>query len=628
MNFIQSKLLNLKFTLFFLICSAIYPLSAKGIGTISVSIDLIHVKNDQVKVVIIPPAILTENISYIMPASVPGTYEKDDYGRFIAEISAFDANGKPLKIERVGNNETLIHDAKHLARLEYWVNDSWDDSDTSYREVFQPAGSNFEEGKNFVLNHHAMIGYFEGFKALPYNVTVKKPTEMFAATSLNVLHESDSMDILSAPNYAFLVDNPTMYSKPDTVSFVKNNSRIMVAVYSATGVVKAETVVKAIKPLADAAEKFFGGMPVDKYTFIFYFYSHGQQSVGEIRGAGALEHSYSSFYFLPEIKDTHQLFGELNGTAHHEFLHIFIPLHLHSELIDDFDFRNPKMSKHLWLYEGTTEYFAMLTQIQGGLDDSIHFRNNVQRKIIASGFFDKMFGHAPFATMSERVFEPKYQAMYPIIYEKGAITAMMLDLRLLDLSGGKMGLHDLTKKLADIYGIGKPFPENELFEIIVKMTYPEIRQFFDDYILDEKPLPLTEYFDKMGWKYSDSVKVMSLSFGTTSLASRGGKLYFDDISDSLKKGNLNNSLNLMIGDSLLSINGMLITRENRWKLAKKIQEPLDSSEVTVIIERDGKEVILKGRPALKEKTKRNILEEMPSVSAKQIAIRRKIEEGN
>ena len=51
----------------------------------------------------------------------------------------------------------------------------------------------------------------------------------------------------------------------------------------------------------------------------------------------------------------------------HEFLHIVTPLAIHAQQINDFDFYSPSMSKHLWLYEGVTEYTSVLVQVQQGL---------------------------------------------------------------------------------------------------------------------------------------------------------------------------------------------------------------------------------------------------------------------
>jgi predicted metalloprotease with PDZ domain len=47
----------------------------------------------------------------------------------------------------------------------------------------------------------------------------------------------------------------------------------------------------------------------------------------------------------------------------HEFFHIVTPLSIHSKEIHILIIMT-KMSEHLWMYEGVTEYFANLFQIR------------------------------------------------------------------------------------------------------------------------------------------------------------------------------------------------------------------------------------------------------------------------
>ena len=56
-------------------------------------------------------------------------------------------------------------------------------------------------------------------------------------------------------------------------------------------------------------------------------------------------------------------------------------------------------------------------------------------------------------------------------YNKGAVTAALLDIRLLELSGGKRGLREVYLELLNKYGKDKPFPEDDFFQIFVDMTY-------------------------------------------------------------------------------------------------------------------------------------------------------------
>ena len=63
------------------------------------------------------------------------------------------------------------------------VNDTWDArQDDNF--IFQPGGTNFEAGRDFVLNHYGLYGYLNGYKMLPYQVTVTKPADLYGATAL------------------------------------------------------------------------------------------------------------------------------------------------------------------------------------------------------------------------------------------------------------------------------------------------------------------------------------------------------------------------------------------------------------------------------------------------------------
>ncbi len=141
--------------------------------------------------------------------------------------------------------------------------------------------------------------------------------------------------------------------------------------------------------------------------------------------------------------------------AAHEFFHILTPLSVHSEEIQYFDFTDPKMSEHLWLYEGSTEYHAHKAQLQAKLIPVDRFLSVMGTKITRSrmGFNDTL----PFTFMSKHVLEPTYEKQYGNVYEKGALISLCLDVKLRQLSGGKYGLINLILDLSAKYGKGKPF---------------------------------------------------------------------------------------------------------------------------------------------------------------------------
>ncbi len=142
---------------------------------------------------------------------------------------------------------------------------------------------------------------------------------------------------------------------------------------------------------------------------------------------GALEHGTSSVYYLPDY-GTRTYTRMLNDVVIHEFMHIYTPLSLHSNLIGDFNYRNPKMSKHLWLYEGVTEYFSLLIQMQGNLVAPEKMLQDDIRLKIAQSF--RYPDSIAFTEMSANVLEKPYTKLYDQVYERGAIWLCCSILRL------------------------------------------------------------------------------------------------------------------------------------------------------------------------------------------------------
>jgi predicted metalloprotease with PDZ domain len=200
---------------------------------------------------------------------------------------------------------------------------------------------------------------------------------------------------------------------------------------------------------------------------------------------------------------------QLRDFAAHEFFHIVTPLTIHSEEIHNFDFNDPKMSKHLWLYEGVTEYFAGNVQVKYGLITPDQYLNILRQKMVtASQFIDDV----PFTDISKFTLD-KYQDQYYNVYQKGALIGMCLDVNLRKLSDGKYGMQNLVADLAKKFGKTKAFEDEMLFEEITKLTYPEIGEFLKRYVGGAESLPIKETLGLAGVNYEAEVSNLELSLG-------------------------------------------------------------------------------------------------------------------
>jgi predicted metalloprotease with PDZ domain len=530
------------------------------------------------------PAIKQDEIIYNIPKIVPGTYSVSDFGKYISSFTAYDAKGNTLPVEQLDTNRWRITNATSLDKIKYWTDDTFD---AAKREdvLFEPGGTNIEEGKNFLINTFGFIGYFDGLKQVPYELTITKPQGFYGSTPLKAVSTTATSDTYLVPNYVELADSPLMYNKPDTTILNLGETEVLVSVYSPSGKVTSRPIADNIKDILEAQRSYLGGtLPVDKYAFLIYV----PERPGKSGSYGALEHANSSVYYLPEMPED-RFNSTMRDVAAHEFFHIVTPLTIHSEEIHNFDFINPKMSKHLWLYEGVTEYFASHVQVYEGLIPLEEYLEKVRENIYTSR--DYYNDTLAFTEMSAKVLD-EYEKEYGNVYQKGALIGLALDIQLREQSAGKNGLRDLMQELSKTYGKDRPFKDEELFDKITELTYPEIRTFFARHVEGPEPLPLQELFGKVGIRYEPISKQLVNSYGGfvpgyDKEADRITVAETDEMDEFGKK------MGFKEGDQLLAFNGKEITPLNiREIIAEELQQAQPGSKIEFTVGRqDGKGMV-------------------------------------
>jgi hypothetical protein len=163
---------------------------SKSATEIQVGIDLVAIKDDKVTVTVTPPKFTSDEITYHIPKTVPGTYSANDYGKFIDNFKALDKNGVALAVAKTDDNSENQRCQKAV-KITYEVNDTYDTENT--HDIFSPAGSNIEADKNIMLNTHAFVGYFSSGFAVSGNRVASGGT--LGATSMTDLDPADTKDV-------------------------------------------------------------------------------------------------------------------------------------------------------------------------------------------------------------------------------------------------------------------------------------------------------------------------------------------------------------------------------------------------------------------------------------------------
>lgn len=588
------------------------------------SIDLSKIINDKAPVTINPGRFTQETVTYRLPRVVQGTYSVSDFGKYVDDFKAFDYKGNELPTVKVDTNTWTIANATQLDYITYNTNDTFDQEVTGGiggEAPFSPAGTNIEP-TNYVLNLHGFIGYFDSLKDNQYSLDVTAPVDFKRTSALQETGKTVSKDgklatsSYFAPRYFDITDNPMFYGDLDVEEFQVGDIKIVLSVYSPNKVHSAESIKAVMQKMMQAQKTYLGDINSTPRYDIYLYLSEGKPE--SPKGFGALEHHTSTVVVLGEDMPFEALAESMIDVVSHEFFHIVTPLSVHSEDVHYFDYNQPTFSKHLWMYEGVTEYFATLFQVDQDLVDSEEFYRDILGKIqTAANLNDSM----SFTEMSENVLDEPYAPQYYNVYMKGALIGMCIDIILREESNGNRGILSLMKELSNKYGKNKPFEDDKLIEEITAMTYPSVGEFLNTHVVGGTPIDYSVYFKKVGLSL-DTGKVK-----TNYIQNDGTLIFAPDratmtipFSEAVKDNSFWNDNGVLPGDVLKSVDGKELTLATAQQILTAMYMWQPGTDINVVLDRKGEEIVIKTKLTQSYTTGTKLVEDANATEA-QKAIR-------
>ncbi|WP_298896147.1 peptidase M61 [uncultured Psychroserpens sp.] len=579
---------------------------------ISTSINLSAVTDDKAPVIINPGRFTEEVVTYRLPKVVQGTYSVSDFGKYVDDFKAFDYNGNEMTVVKENTNTWTIANAKELDKIEYMVNDTFDQevSGGIGGDVpFSPAGTNIEPD-NYVLNLHGFIGYFDSLKNAQYTLDVTAPANFERTSALetrNTTSSSDGTQITTsyfAPRYFDITDNPMMYGKLDVEEFMVGDIKIVLSVYSPNKVHSAASMKETVYKMMEAQKAYLGDVNSTPRYDIYLYLSDGTEKAP--KGFGALEHHTSTVVVLGENSSKEQLAASMTDVVAHEFFHIVTPLSVHSEDVHYFDYNDPTFSKHLWMYEGVTEYFAQHFQIYEGLVDADTYYATMNQKIQVSKNMDDSMS---FTTMSENVLEEPYATNYYNVYMKGALIGMCIDILMREESDGNRSMLSLMKELSAKYGKEKPFVDDNIIAEITEMTYPSVGEFLNTHVVGGTPIDYSKFFERVGLTFGEKrVPTSYIQSGSGFIFGANqekGEIFF---SEGVKNNSFWADQGVMPNDIIKTVNGEALTMQNAQAMLGAMYQWKEGDDIKVVLERDGEEVVVEAKLVPSFTTSRSIIE--------------------
>lgn len=516
-------------------------------NTVQYHIDLSDIKNDEFKVTVHVQGLSDNNGTFLFISTLPGnSFEIFDFGRLVTDFTAYRQDGVELEVKHPTINEWQIMEVQKLRRLEYSIKDSYEDIDVTLM-----VGTSIDSD-HAVINPAGILGYFNGLNNHPSTLGIGLPASWQLGSSIE--KNMDGLYLFKSFNQVaesqFLAGNITRASE----NF--DGIDIDIYSYSSNNLIDADQLMDYSKEVLESAGKFLDFQVSKHYSFFFVFRDRASLSTAISKREGANASKLSSMYALRE-DDLSK--GGIVNIISHEFMHI---ISINNEHF--YRYHDPIPSRHLWLQEGATEWAANIMQLRNQKTVIDDYLNVISRGLRKS---DQYSNDISLSEIGLKSFTENGKKNYSNIYYKGHVACVLLDIRLLELTNGKSGLRELLIRLYEQYG-DSYFMEENLFDLIIAMTHPEIEDFINRYIKGIEPLPVSEYFAKLGIEYFET----RISDSKPALGMR--------VDNDFKINGLDKRIeNLEIGDMILAVNGKKLTRESSRGIIDDIYENRKAGDI-------------------------------------------------
>lgn len=466
---------------------------------------------------------------------------------------------------------------------------------------------------SFVNDSHAFLSptgifmYVDGFINLPAEVKVN-PYSGWSKISTGLDAVTGKSNTFYASDFDILFDSPIEVGNQDVFEFVAAGVTHEVAMVGG-GNYDKEQLKRDMAKIIEDETQVFGVNPNKRYVFIVHNYASG---------GGGLEHLNSTVLGASRFNYQNQS-GYLGflGLVAHEYFHVWNIKRLRPEALGPFDYNKENYTTNLWISEGFTAYYDNLMLRRGGFYDEASYLkvliSDIETVENRGGNLVQPLSLSSFDAWIKQ-YRPDENSINTMVsyYNKGALIAMLIDLKTLHATKGAKRLDDIMKSMYDEYylNLGRGFTDQEFKEMAEKVAGVTMNDIYE-YVNEAKPINYNAYLNYAGIELINQLEGHSLpEFG---IRLSNNKVM------SINRGSGAWDAGINVNDELIAVNGYRID-----DLGKELDRILAISKVGdklhVIVSRDG--IIKELDVVLNASTKADyIIRQLPVITPDQAKVK-------
>ena len=517
-----------------------------------------------------------------MPVWAPGSYLVREFAR---HVEGFDANSSAgaLSFAKTDKNTWVIKNpSKGAIKVKYKV------------YAFElTVRTSFIDESHAYLNGSNIFMYVDGQLNQKSEVIIT-PNSNWSKISCSLpTHKGNAYHLL-ADNYDILADSPIEIGNHTIIEFTAQGVKHSVAMVG-PGNYDAEKIKKDFTKIVDEATSVFGTHPCSNYTFIV----HNVPS-----GGGGLEHLNSTTVQVQRFAYANEAtYQSFLGLIAHEYFHLWNVKRLRPIVLGPFDYDKENYTSMLWVSEGFTAFYDNWIVKRAGFNTPEKYLDLIANEYsaltnlagnkvqsVADASFDAWIKYYRRNENSNNS-----QVSY---YDKGSVIASLLNLMIIEHSGGKENLDNLMRYLYKEYyekkNIG--FTDEQFKLAAEKFTGKNLTDFYAKFVNGVEPISFENYLSIAGLKISDLNASKNEVYLGANSSNANGKV----IITSVVKNSPAYTSGLNVNDEIIAIDNFRVDDLTKALSYKKVGD-----KISVLLNRDGMmktiEVVIAKNPAVKYK---------------------------
>jgi len=507
----------------------------------------------------IPPTDQTAFIDFQIPKWQPGRYSVADFAANVQEFSARAQEGQ-LSWTKVDDQTWRVQrQGKPNVTATYRI--FGNDLSGTYAQL-DVGHASYTGGEIFM--------YVVGHKPDPVDLRIEPPPNWRV---INGRTERPNQLEWKYPDYEIMIDNPTEIGPDWTLDEFKVDGktyRVMIHSRGEEGG-RRPAFVRDVEKIVRAEIRMWGTPEFNNYTFMFHFANDDHSSDG-------MEHLTSTQIIEPGVLAERSAYEGAIRTTAHEFFHAWNVKRLRPAELGPWDWTRPAVTRALWIAEGFTQYYGILTYHRAGFEDSAEFLGSLSETIstIENSPASKLMSAeassmaAPFIDAALHRQRTNLSNTSLSYYLKGELIALNLDLLIREKTRGRRSLDDVMRRAYDEFYLkspnasyylkGRGYTIEDFARVVSEIAGTDMNEFFARYVRGTELLPYDKAFQAVGLRLVKSPASLPYTGGIVIDQPNRQALRIDAlrIDSPAERGGVQQ------GDVLVSIGGMPVTREN-WR---------------------------------------------------------------